>query len=91
MDISIYIGKIQSVPMETQENMIIPFIVDRVSLYYKNQQEKQKEIEAAIEKQLEQDRITIKFNPSDYIGRKKKKKDKKLIDLNKVVDSDDSN
>lgn len=88
-----YFYEIEHHPIDKSNKSIgiIPFIVERVSLYYKNQQEKQKEIEAAIEKQLEQDRITIKFNPSDYIGRKKKKKDKKLIDLNKVVDSDDSN
>lgn len=60
---------------------IIPYIVNQAAAYYASQSQKQKEIEKAIEKQLEQDRIEIKYNPSDYIGRKKKKKH---IDLNKI-------
>ena len=34
-----------------------------------------------IQKQLEKDRIEIKFSPSDYIGKRKKKK---LINLDSI-------
>lgn len=61
---------------------IIPYVYDQAALYYKKQESKAKEIAEAIEKQLEQDRIEIQYNPSDYIGTKKKKK---LIDLDSVV------
>lgn len=61
---------------------IIPYVYDKAALYYKKQEKRQKEIEKAIERQLEQDRIEIKYNPSDYIGAKKKKK---IIDLDSVV------
>ena len=61
---------------------IIPYVYDQAALYYKKQESKAKEIAEAIEKQLEQDRIEIQYNPSDYIGAKKKKK---LIDLDSVV------
>lgn len=61
---------------------IIPYVYDEAALYYKTQDAKVKEIEEAIEKQLEQDRIEIQYNPNDYIGKKKKKK---LIDLDSIV------
>ena len=61
--------------------MIIPYIYDAAALYYKNEARRQKEIEEAIEKQLERDRIEIKYNPSDYIGKRQKKN---LIDLNSI-------
>ncbi len=64
---------------------LIPHIYDSAAQYYKNQAKRQKEIEEAIEKQLEQDRIEIKFNPSDYMSRRKKKK---LIDLNTIAGED---
>lgn len=61
---------------------IIPYVYDKAAAYYKTQEKKRLEIEAAIEKQLEQDRIEIKYNPNDYIGAKKKKK---MIDLDSIV------
>lgn len=61
---------------------IIPYKFDAAAQYYKNQAKKQKEIEEAIERQLEKDRIEIKYNPSDYMGSKKKKK---IIDLNSIA------
>lgn len=61
---------------------IIPYIYDKAGAYYKLQEKKRIEVEEAIEKQLEQDRIEIKYNPSDYIGAKKKKK---MIDLEQIV------
>ena len=64
---------------------IIPYVFDEAAAYYKNQEKKQKEIEAAIEKQLEKDRVEIKYNPSDYIGKKKRKQ----IDLNSIVGDDE--
>lgn len=60
---------------------IIPYIYDEAAAYYKNQAKRQKEIEEAIEKQLERDRVEIKLNPSDYIGKKKRKQ----IDLNSIT------
>lgn len=62
---------------------IIPFICAEAGEYYKREAKKQKEIENAIHHQLEQDRIEIKYNPSDYIGRKKKKN---LINLDEIGD-----
>lgn len=57
---------------------IIPYVWDESKLYYNNQAKKAEQISAAIQKQLEQDRIEIKYNPNDYFGQKKKKK---TIDL----------
>lgn len=53
---------------------IIPFVYDEARLYYSKLEQKQKEIGDMIQKQLEKDRIEIKYSPSDYIGKKKKKK-----------------
>jgi len=64
---------------------IIPYIYEEASAYYQSQLKRQKEIEQAIEQQLEQDRIEIKYNPNDYIGTKKKKK---MIDLNSIVEDE---
>lgn len=61
---------------------IIPYIFTRAGEYYKKQAKRQKEIEIALDKQLEQDRIEIKYNPNDYIGQRKKKKQ---IDLNSII------
>lgn len=60
---------------------IIPFVYDEARLYYEKQAKKADEIGKAIQKQLEQDRIEIKYNPSDYIGKKTRRK---LIDLNEI-------
>ena len=60
---------------------IIPFVYDEARLYYEKQAKKADEIGQAIQKQLEQDRIEIKYNPSDYIGKKTRRK---LIDLNEI-------
>lgn len=60
---------------------IIPYIYNDASNYYKNQIKKMEEFKTAAMEQLEKDRITIKFNPNDYFGKKKKKK---LIDLESI-------
>lgn len=60
---------------------IIPFVYSEAANYYAQIEHKQKEIGEIIQKQLEQDRIEIKYNPSDSFSRKKKKK---LIDLNSL-------
>lgn len=60
---------------------IIPFIYDEAKLYYETQAKKADEISKSIQRQLEQDRIEIKYNPADYIGQKKKKK---MIDINQL-------
>lgn len=64
---------------------IIPYVFDEAAAYYRSQDKKQKEIEEAIEKQLEKDRVEIKYNPSDYIGKKKRNQ----IDLNSIVGDDE--
>ena len=61
---------------------IIPFVLERSKAYYERQAKKADEITAAIQRQLEKDRVEIKYNPSDYIGRKKKKK---MINLEELV------
>ena len=53
---------------------IIPFVYDEARQYYSKLEQKQKEIGDIIQKQLEKDRIEIKYSPSDYIGKRKKKK-----------------
>lgn len=60
---------------------IIPFVFDEARLYYQKQAKRADEIGEAIQRQLEQDRIEIKYNPSDYFNNKKKKK---TIDLNSL-------
>ena len=52
---------------------IIPYVWNRASAYYERQANKIDNITTLIEKQLEQDRISIKINPQDYFGKKKKK------------------
>lgn len=64
---------------------IVPFLVSEAEAYYKRQARKADQIAAEIKKQLEKDRIEIQYNPSDYIGKKKKKK---LINLNEVTFND---
>lgn len=54
---------------------IIPWIWEESRTYYSKIEQKQKEIGEAIQQQLERDRLEIKYNPSDYIGKKKKKKE----------------
>ena len=78
-----YFYEVEKHPVQDKYHTIgiIPFKVDAAALYYKNEARRQKEIEEAIEKQLERDRIEIKYNPSDYIGKRKKKN---LIDLNSI-------
>ena len=60
---------------------IIPFIWQRSKAYYESQAKKADDITAAIQRQLEKDRIEIKITPGDYFSPKKKKK---TIDLNSI-------
>lgn len=60
---------------------IIPYKFEESKLYYTKEAKRAKEISDAIQRQLEQDRIEIKIDPSSFIGRKKKKK---TIDLNTI-------
>ena len=53
---------------------IIPFVYEEARQYYAKLEQKQKEIGEMIQRQLEKDRIEIKYSPSDYIGKKKRKK-----------------
>lgn len=59
---------------------IVPYAYSRAKLYYTQQAAKAAQINAAIQHQLEQDRIVIPFNPNDFFSRKKKK----TIDLNTI-------
>lgn len=60
---------------------IIPFVYTEARMYYEARAKKADDIGKAIQQQLEQDRIEIKYNPSDYIGKKKKKK---MINLDEI-------
>ena len=62
---------------------IIPYIITESRLYYEHQDRTAAEISAAIQRQLEKDRIEIKINPSDYINRKRGRS-KKLINLSEL-------
>lgn len=60
---------------------ILPFVYDDARHYYEQQARRADEIATEIKNQLEKDRVEIKYNPSDYIGAKKKKK---LINLDEL-------
>ena len=60
---------------------IIPHIYSEAENYYRKKAIKSDEITKAIQKQLEKDRIEIKYNPNDYINQRKKKK---MIDINQL-------
>lgn len=66
--------KKNSVQKSNKSIGIIPWVWEESRQYYFKLEQKQKEIGEMIQKQLEKDRIEIHYNPSDYIGRKKKKK-----------------
>lgn len=78
-----YFFEIKKSPLEKAHGSIgiIPFQYESSRLYYINQAKKADEITAAIHRQLEKDRIEINIIPSEYFGRKKKKK---TIDLNSI-------
>lgn len=77
-----YEVKKNSIEKSNRSIGIIPWIWNESKLYYEKQEKHQKEIGEIIQRQLEKDRIEIKYNPNDYIGRKKK--NKKQIDLNSI-------
>lgn len=58
---------------------IIEYVYERARQYYHNQAKKADEIGEAIERQLQKDRLEIKYDPKNYFNPKKKKK---MIDLN---------
>ena len=60
---------------------IIPFIYAEARIYYENKAKKADDIANSIKKQLEKDRIEIKYNPEDYMKQKKKKKKINLEDI----------
>ena len=62
-------------------NTIIPYVYEEARAYYKKEAKKAEEISELIQKQLAKDRIEIKYNPNNYIGRNKKKK---LINLDEI-------
>ena len=64
---------------------IIPYVWSDAELYYQNQVKKAEEISKAIKEQLEQDRLEIKINPSQYLSNQKKR-NKKLIDIDSIGD-----
>lgn len=63
---------------------IIPYVWTRAQAYYEQEAHRIDNISSLIEKQLEQDRISININPSDYFSKKKKKI--KPIDLSTLED-----
>lgn len=60
---------------------IIPFIYAEARVYYENKAKKADDIANSIKRQLEKDRIEIKYNPEDYMKQKKKKKKINLEDI----------
>lgn len=60
---------------------IIDYIWDEAAAYYQKQALRTEQITESIQKQLQQDRIEIQINPSDFFSRKRKKK---TIDLNSL-------
>lgn len=58
---------------------IVSYVVDEARAYYMREIKNRAEFEASLKKQLEQDRITIKYNPRDSWSGNKKRKE---IDLN---------
>lgn len=83
-----YFYEIEKNPVQDKYKTIgiIPYIYDKAAAYYKAQEKKRIEVEEAIERQLEQDRVEIKYNPADYIGSKKKSK---IIDINSISGDDE--
>lgn len=67
---------------------IIPFVYAEAKNYYEKQAQKADEINRMIKEQLNKDRIEIKYNPEDYLG---KKKNKKKIKLEEIGEQNDSN
>ena len=64
---------------------IIPWVASEAEQYWLKEVEKRKKIEEGIKAQLAQDRITIKYDPTEYWGKNKKKK--KEIDLSTLEGS----
>jgi predicted transcriptional regulator len=60
---------------------IIKYVWDEAERYYTQQAEKAEEFNKAIQRQLEQDRLSIKYNPEDYVNKRRRKK---TIDLNSL-------
>lgn len=82
-----YFFEIRKSPIEKSRGSIgiIPWIATEAEQYWLKQMERRKEIEEGIKRQLEQDRITIKYDPTQYWGKNKKKK--KEIDLSTLEES----
>lgn len=76
-----YEVKKNSIEKSNRSIGIIDWVWQDAQNYYEKQEKQQKEIGEMIQRQLEKDRLEIKYNPRDYIGRKKKKKQ---IDLNSI-------
>jgi len=66
---------------------IIPYIWDESKAYYLKLGEKQQEVADAIKAQLEKDRVEIKYTPSSYMKKRKKKKQE--IDISKIKEEED--
>lgn len=78
-----YFFEIKKNPIEKAHNSIgiIGYVVDEAKTYYLKEVKRREEFEAKLKQQLEQDRITIPYNPREHWGGKKKKKE---IDLNTI-------
>jgi DNA invertase Pin-like site-specific DNA recombinase len=77
-----YFFEVKKSPIEKANGSIgiIPYIWDKSKQYYQKEAKRKDEIDAAIQKQLEKGRLTIRYNPS---GKRSNKK-KKLINLNEI-------
>lgn len=61
---------------------LIPYIYDEALRYWKGRAKHQDEITEAIKRQLEKDRVEIKYNPREYIN--KRGRGKKKIDISTI-------
>lgn len=79
-----YFFEVKRSPVEKAHGSIgiVPWVYDDAKSYYLAEAKRRTEFEESLKKQLEQDRITINYNPRDYWGGGKKKK--KEIDLDTI-------
>lgn len=79
-----YFFEVKKSPVEKAHSSvgIIPWVYSEAKAYYLSEAKRREEFEVSLKKQLEQDRITINYNPRDYWGGGRKKK--KEIDLNSI-------
>jgi predicted transcriptional regulator len=74
-----YFYEIRKMPITKKTIGIVPHVIDEARAYWDGQRQKQNDFQEAIEKQNEQEKITVQISP-----QKRHKKIKKTIDLNEI-------